>query len=451
VRECSAAQAALLANPPPGLRAADLFTFTLQDGVTTYRWTSFDRDLTVNGDLYSSRKPWLQRSRWNVANTMQVPSLEIYLRALNDSFDGGLDIKGQITNGLFDGAAVSLDRVWFLAGTTEINDEVGGGNPVGFSTVGIYDINAISDAATSASGAISGSKGSLLTGFGPTDIVRISEPSGQTYEAWSAWGHPAYTGFHTGSTNRVNVIPDGIASNMFAVATNPSWFDGNNGWDGYAEARSNFGTHTFSGSSTYRFYIQDNPIADNSGGISLLVESSPASSSHAGIRLFGGNVGPCEVVGNQATINIKGKSNLLDQYAPRNLYQLGCQHAFCDAGCTLSRGSFTTSYVVGSSPSRVFIPWSGSPPANASNYRYGTVTFTSGPCAGQSRTVRAGDASGLTLIHPLSATPVAGDGFDAFEGCDKALSSGSGQDCTARSNTQNWRAFPYVPPADTAF
>jgi uncharacterized phage protein (TIGR02218 family) len=292
--------------------------------------------------------------------------------------------------------------------------------------------------------------GILVSGFAPADILRLSQPLGQTFEGWQP-NFPT----HTQWLNEFDVILDGNPAQSFRVSgtgISPSSSMHGAIYATAADARAAFGVQTLTGASTYLFYIDDNPIADNTHGVSVLVEKGVAvGNTHAGIRLFGGNVANIDVTGNEATINIKGKVNLLDQYAPRNLYQLGCEHAFCDPGCTLLRSAFTLPYTVGSSPTRTFIPWSGTPPANATNYRFGTVTFTSGVCSGQARTVRSADSTGLTLIHPLIGTPAAGDGFTAFEGCDKALNSGSGQDCTARSNTQNWRAFPFVPPADTAF
>lgn len=273
---------------------ADLFLFTLQDGSTTYRWTSWDYDLTVGGDLYSSRKPWLNRTKWNLVNTMQVPEITVILRALNDSFAGGGNIKTQIHNGLFDGATFLLSRAYMPA-------------PADVTTLGTIDI-------------------------------------------------------------------------------------------------------------------------------------------------FGGIVGEALVIGTHAEITCKGKNNNLAQYAPRNVFGTGCLHAFCDPGCTLSRAAFTTSFSVGSgSPTAQFIPWAGSPPGNYANYLQGTVRMTSGAAAGQSRTVANATSSGLTLVYPLYDAPAPGDTFTAFQGCDKTKDSGSGQSCTDRSNTQNYRGFPFVPPPNAAY
>lgn len=288
MRPCSGALALLLASPGGAtLWSADLFTVTLADGTTVFYWTSFDRDLEANGQTYSSRKPWLQRTKWNVKNSMEVPTMTVILRALNDSFAGGASIKAQIHNGLFDGASFTLDRAFMV---------------------------------------------------NPGDTVAL-------------------------------------------------------------------GT----------------------------------------IMLFSGVVAGIDLDGITAEIEVKGLNNKLNANAPRNIYQAGCIHTFCDPGCTLLRAAFTTNQAVGASPTKTFIPWAVAP-GTEDRYIGGTVRFTSGPDSSQSRTVEFADAIGLTLSYPLYALPIAGDTFTAFEGCNKTKVR-----CTFLSNIQNFRAFPTVPPAETAY
>lgn len=274
------------------LWSADIFHFTLVDGVTNLYMAAWDRDLTVSGQVYSCSKPWPTRGKWSVENTMVVPSLTVTLRALNDSFNGGANIKTQIHNGLFDGAQFLLSRAYMVH---------------------------------------------------PNDTVTL-------------------------------------------------------------------GT----------------------------------------IDLFGGEVAGLDLIGTLANLTVKGKVNKLDQYAPKNMLQIGCNHAFCDVGCTLSRVAFTTAYTVGVAPTPTFIPWNGAAPGNFANYLGGSVQITGGPASGQWRTVTIADNTGLTLSYPLYQTPVHGDAFKAFEGCDKTFNSGSGRSCTDRSNTQNYRGFEFVPPPTTA-
>ncbi len=156
------------------------------------------------------------------------------------------------------------------------------------------------------------------------------------------------------------------------------------------------------------------------------------------------------MIGGVATITAKGKNNRLDQYVPRNLYQVGCNHAFCDAGCTLSRASFTSNFTVGGSPTSIFVPWA-SAPGTPALYIGGTLAVTSGAGAGQRRTISGANAFGVDLAYPLSVLPAAGDAFTAFEACDKSFNSGSGQSCTDRSNTQHYRGFEFIPPPNAAY
>lgn len=292
LRTCSSPLALVLASGLIGLSRAELFTFTLADGTTVHRWCAWDSDLVVGGNTFSSRAPWLKRTKWNIVNTMQVPELTLVLLALNDGFNGGADIKTQIRNGLFRKATFLLQDLYMPT-------------PGDTTTLGTMDI-------------------------------------------------------------------------------------------------------------------------------------------------FGGVVAGSTIEGATATITIRGLANQLNQFAPKNVYQTGCLHAFCDAGCTLARASFTDSFTIGTSPTAIFIPWA-SAPGDPTLYIGGEVTITSGAADGQSRDVADADSSGLTLEYPLYDLPLAGDTFDAFQGCDYTKDSGSGRSCNDRSNEQNYFGFPFTPPPTTAY
>jgi uncharacterized phage protein (TIGR02218 family) len=289
LRSCSTALAIALEGGV-ALWSADLFQFTLIDGVTNLYWSAWDgQGIAYAGNFYASQNPWLTRSKWSLANTMEVPSLDIALRAGNGEFNGGAQIKEQLHNGLFDGASMLLSRAYM---------------------------------------------------------------------------------------------------------------------------------------------------------------TSPGSTAALGaIALFGGVVAGIAITGSKVTLTCKGKNNLLDQYAPRNVYGIGCSHNFCDANCTLNAASYTSGYTVGSGATAVFVPWPGTAPANYALYANGEIAFTSGPCSGQSRTIMNGNTSGLNLAYPLYEIPNAGDSFTALQGCDKTLNTCK----NIYSNLQHRRAFDFVPPPDTTF
>lgn len=289
LRPCSAALASALDG---GVRlwSADLFHFALIDGVTNFYWSAWDgQGVDYQGNFYVSQNPWLTRSKWGLSNTMQVPSLEVYLRALNAEFNGGAQIKQQLHNGLFDGATMVLSRAYMTA---------------------------------------------------------------------------------PGSTAALGAV-----------------------------------------------------------------------------ALFGGVVAGITITGTKVTLTCKGKNNLLDQYAPRNVYQIGCLHNFCDVNCTLNAAEFTAGYNVGSGATSIFIPWSGNAPGNYALYGNGAITFANGAASGQSRTIMSGTEDGLNLAYPLYEVPAAGDSFTAQQGCDKTYATCQ----NVYDNLQHRRAFDFVPPPDTTY
>ena len=291
LRSASSALVAALASGQP-LWRADLYSFTLADGTTTFNWTNWDVDLTASAVTYASRAPWVSRSTWSVTNTLEVPTLSMKIMALNDGFNGGAQLIEQLHAGLFDGASFLCQRAY-------------------------------------------------MTTLGAVDAI-------------------------------------------------------------------------------------------------------------GALPLFGGDVGAIDLYGGVATITAKGGNNRLDQYVPRTIFQSGCNHGFCDTGCTLSRASFTSSFTVGGSPTSTFVPWS-SAPSTPALYIGGTLTITSGAGAGQRRAIEAANSLGATVGYPLSTLPAPGDTFTAFQACDKTFNSGSGQSCTDRSNTQHFRGFEFIPPPNSSF
>jgi uncharacterized phage protein (TIGR02218 family) len=171
----------------------------------------------------------------------------------------------------------------------------------------------------------------------------------------------------------------------------------------------------------------------------------PIDTSLGTILYFGGVLSTIEIEGVKTTLKVKGANNKLDQYAPRNLFQIGCLHNFCDSGCTLNAASFTYDCTVPSSPaaSKIYVPWTTAPAVSPITlFQLGALTMTSGAASGQSRDIAFADSTGVYLEYPLYDVPQPGDTFTVFEGCDKTNAT-----CTSRGNEQNWRGFPFVPPA----
>jgi len=115
--------------------------------------------------------------------------------------------------------------------------------------------------------------GVTITGLDPGLVITLSLPAGQTYTAWSTTGNPNInTEFSTwdGAQNIFWVIPDASPDDEFSVGS-PSTV-----YDGYEAARvafnaldPNINNLTFSGASSYTFYIKEQDSDPNSGGLSI--------------------------------------------------------------------------------------------------------------------------------------------------------------------------------------
>jgi hypothetical protein len=175
---------------------------------------------------------------------------------------------------------------------------------ISYSTLGIIDLDAVTNAATSATGGLTAGidvETALGATLASTDIIRVSLPTGQTYVAWSPWGvpSPANEAGETGSVNHFRVIPGGVAGDVFMVSDFTVY-------DGYEAARSGFGVNTFTGASSYIFYFQDSPTTDNSGGLSIRVEQGTYVAGQGDpIRLWGG-YGDADLPSDAGTSTFKG-------------------------------------------------------------------------------------------------------------------------------------------------
>src|ERR1017187_2190708 len=173
----------------------------------------------------------------------------------------------------------------------------------------------------------------------------------------------------------------------------------------------------------------------------LGADLNPAT--YGSVYLFAGDVGPIKLQGASVVIKCRGLSSRLSVQAPRNVFQPGCIHTFCDAGCTLNPASFTDTLTVQASPTTTttVIALLGS----SLLYPGGTLTMTSGPTNGEVRSIIAATPTTVTIANPLTIAPAVGTTCTVLHNCDKTLNM-----CTNEyANTVNFRGFPYVPPPDT--
>lgn len=176
---------------------------------------------------------------------------------------------------------------------------------------------------------------------------------------------------------------------------------------------------------------------------------TPGDTSLGAPNLFTGILSTARITALGGELTVKGANRTMNQNVPRNTYQTSCLHTFCDPKCTLAAATFSITNTAGGGSTASVIQW-GTVPASPGIYTRGKITITSGPATGQVRTVKFADGAGIVLAYPLYNTPATGDTFIIMQGCDKRVSSGSGQSCADRSNQQHFRGFPYVPTSETA-
>ncbi len=185
------------------------------------------------------------------------------------------------------------------------------------------------------------------------------------------------------------------------------------------------------------FWPASGPWGDTTGGL-------------GSVTLFIGPIGSVMITSTGVTIKAKGANVIFNQKFPRNVYQPACVNTLFDSACTINRAANTHSAAADvTSDTSLIVFQGGSAPVSVDSLLLGTLTFTSGPNNGASRSIKAVSASPdrVRLSYPLEVAPDAGDTFTVTVGCDKTPGV-----CNARfSNLDNFRGFPYVPQSSIAF
>lgn len=159
-------------------------------------------------------------------------------------------------------------------------------------------------------------------------------------------------------------------------------------------------------------------------------------------KRFIGRIAEVQGGRSKLTLTVKSDLDLMNIQMPRVLWQPPCSHSLYDAGCTLSRGSFTTSGAAAAGTLTASAFTTNLTQADG-YFALGALTFTSGPNTGLFRSVKAYvHASGLvTMMVPFPVAPTAGNTFTIYPGCDKTFNT-----CNTKfANQQNFRGFEFVP------
>lgn len=105
------------------IRMADLYTITLKTG-TALRYTSWDTNLTVLGNAFLTGPPNIARSAIEENLGMDVATLEVTIEASLTDLINGAPILQAIGQGLFDGAAFRIDRLFMDSASNQIGTVV---------------------------------------------------------------------------------------------------------------------------------------------------------------------------------------------------------------------------------------------------------------------------------------------------------------------------------------
>lgn len=91
---------------------ADMYQFTLVNALVL-RYTSFDYDITLDGNDYSSSGLLIKRSNLSWKNDLSVDSLNMEIYPQASGLVSGMPFLTAVRLGLFDGASVQLKRAFF--------------------------------------------------------------------------------------------------------------------------------------------------------------------------------------------------------------------------------------------------------------------------------------------------------------------------------------------------
>jgi uncharacterized phage protein (TIGR02218 family) len=177
---------------------------------------------------------------------------------------------------------------------------------------------------------------------------------------------------------------------------------------------------------------------------------------------FEGRIAEAKVGGTEIQLTVKSELEGLNIKIPHQVYQPACTRALFDAGCGLTKASFTYSTTVWT---QCFQPIytralpSGQPYSVSGYFDLGMLTITSGAYAGISRPITqhvydntAGINEHRFYLSPvLPGTPAypgyitAGTTFTVIPGCDKKMAT-----CNTKfSNLTRFRGMPFVPRPET--
>lgn len=164
----------------------------------------------------------------------------------------------------------------------------------------------------------------------------------------------------------------------------------------------------------------------------------------AGVKVFAGRFSSVDKIGRSfAEFKVKSELLLLNMKMPRNVFQPGCNNSFGDPVCKYPRELNRTDAVVGagSTQTRIYSP------LVLQAHKFGTVRFEDVNNVLFIRTIKdVVVGSYLDLAYPLEYVPDVGEQMEILPGCVRTHAA-----CQGYNNTPNFKGFPWVPVAETAY
>ncbi len=167
------------------------------------------------------------------------------------------------------------------------------------------------------------------------------------------------------------------------------------------------------------------------------------------ILMLAGRVADVTIGRSKAEIEVNSWTELLSNQMPRAYYQSACNNVLGDSRCSVNRSSFAEAgAIVAVGSASVF---DTTCPAEQNWFALGTITMTSGVCAGEQRPISFNTGptqlgNGFALQIPFSVPPSIGDTFIAYAGCNKMRDT-----CQIKfNNLSRFAGYPFIPAPETA-
>jgi hypothetical protein len=446
------------------IRMADLYTITLKNG-SVLRYTTWDSNLNVQGSIFLTGPPHIKRSSIEEKLGLDVSSLDLEIVAgLSDTVNG-VPVLQLIASGVFDGAALTIDRLFMDSAGNQI------GTVVRFSgTIGAVDEVGQTGAKLTVDALVS-----LLSQQLP-NIILQPNCTNTLFDARCTLRKKNLLKFSEQFDNAAwagtaIVTPDTDTAPDATVSADTLQDDSS---VAFLSRQQGVTVAADSHKWTASVYVKKTSGATNTFAMNLSLSGGTLVSSLPRLNTNTGNVsnGSVEDAGDywrlSASITNNGTNTSLQVAVyPASGTNSGSGPGSDSVSATgtavvwgvqLEAGPNLTDYERTTSAGASFFEQNTTQAGSTVNklisasakadgyYDNGQIIFTSGANNGLTKAVKSYSGQQFFFNSPLPFVPNAGDTFIAYPGCDKTQAT-----CTAKfNNLANFGGFPYVPAPETA-